>query len=55
MHKAEIDKNPDEFRMVNSIMLASLDEGHPRYTEQDLEEYVLTDAHAAEYRLQHDS
>lgn len=46
MHKAEIDKNPAEFRMVNSIMLAALDEAHARYTEEDLEEYINTDAHA---------
>lgn len=51
MHKAEIEKNPAELRMVNSIMLASLEGDHSRYTDEDLEEYIATDAHAAEYRL----
>lgn len=51
MHKAEVEKNPAEFRMVNSIMLAALEDGHSRYNEEDLEEYITTDAHAAEYRL----
>jgi len=51
MHKAEIEKNPAEFRMVNSIMLAPLEGDQSRYTDEDLKEYITTDAHAAEYRL----
>lgn len=55
MHKAEMVGcswerygviNDNEPRMVNSIMLVPNDDSCSRYTKEDQEEYIATDAHA---------